>query len=160
MDATVVSRREMPRLGVIPVMSPLPRTPKEPPCLKFLCPLHKPAPSSISTLERATNKLVLVNKLFAESIYMIRNLATIGACAIILLGSAAVSANAKAGGGGGGATFGAAGHGGSANGHAGSTSSNSNNVGGHGGPVGFATGQFAPSGTPLCQPGVCPGRSQ
>jgi len=97
---------------------------------------------------------------------MIRNLATIGACAIILLGSAAVSANAKAGGAGG-ATFGAGGHAGSANGHAGSanghagsTSSDSNGVSGHGGPVGFATGQFAPSETPPCQPGVCPGRSQ
>jgi hypothetical protein len=101
----------------------------------------------------------LAYELFAESIYMIRNLATIGACAIILLGSAAVSANAKAGGAGG-ATFGTGGHAGSANGHAGSTSSNSNNVGGHGGPVGFANGQFAPSGTPPCQPGVCPGRSQ
>jgi hypothetical protein len=87
---------------------------------------------------------------------MMRKIATIGACAITLLGSAAVSANAKAGG----ATFGAGGHAGSANGYAGSTGSNSNGVGGHGGPVGFATGQFAPSGTPPCQPGVCPGRSQ
>ena len=86
-----------------------------------------------------------------------RKLATIGACAIILLSSATVSANAKAGGAGG-ASFG--GHAGSASGHAGSTSSNSNNSGGHGGPVGFANGQFAPSGTPPCQPGVCPGRSQ
>ena len=59
----------------------------------------------------------LAYELFAESIYMSRNLATIGACAIILLGSAAVSANAKAGGAGG-ASFG--GHAGSANGHAGS----------------------------------------
>ena len=106
----------------------------------------------------------LAYELFAESIYMIRNLATIGACAIILLGSAAVPANAKAGGAGG-ASFGghagsAHGHAGSANGNAGSTSSNSNNSGGHGGPVGFATGQSAPSGTPPCQPGVCPGRSQ
>ena len=106
----------------------------------------------------------LAYELFAESIYMSRNLATIGACAIILLGSAAVSANAKAGGAGG-ASFGghagsANGHAGSANGHAGSTSSNSNNSGGHGGPVGFANGQSAPSGTPPCQPGVCPGRSQ
>jgi hypothetical protein len=97
---------------------------------------------------------------------MMRKLATIGACAIILLGSAAVSANAKAGGAGG-ATFGAGGHGGSANGHAGSgsghavnTGGNSNDGSGHGGPVGFANGQFAPSGTPPCQPGVCPGRSQ
>ena len=118
----------------------------------------------------------LAYELFAESIYMIRNLATIGACAIILLGSAAVPANAKAGGAGGasfgghagsagGASFGghagsAHGHAGSTNGNAGSTSSNSNNSGGHGGPVGFANGQFAPSGTPPCQPGVCPGRSQ
>ena len=47
----------------------------------------------------------LAYELFAESIYMSRNLATIGACAIILLGSAAVSANAKAGGAGG-ASFG------------------------------------------------------
>jgi hypothetical protein len=115
----------------------------------------------------------LAYELFAESIYMTRNLATIGACAIILLGSAAVSANAKAGGAGG-ATFGAGGHAGSANGHAGSanghagsadghagsTSSHSNGVSGHGGPVGFATGQFAPSETPPCQPGVCPGRSE
>ena len=106
----------------------------------------------------------LAYELFAESICMIRNLATIGACAIILLGSAAVPANAKAGGAGG-ASFGghagsAHGHAGSTNGNAGSTSSNSNNSGGHGGPVGFANGQFAPSGTPPCQPGVCPGRSQ
>ena len=55
---------------------------------------------------------------------MMRNLATIGACAIILLGSAAVSAHAKAGGAGG-ASFGL-GHAGSASGHAGSTGGNSN----------------------------------
>jgi hypothetical protein len=90
---------------------------------------------------------------------MMRNLATIGACAVILLGSTAVSAHAKAGGAGS-ASFGAGGHAGSSSGHAGSTGGNSNGVSGHGGPAGFATGQFAPSGTPPCQPGVCPGRSQ
>jgi two-component system, chemotaxis family, sensor kinase CheA len=95
---------------------------------------------------------------------MMRKLATIGACATILLGSAAVSANAKSGGGGS-ASFGAGGHTGSGGhassgtGHAGSTGGNSDGSG-HGGPVGFANGQFAPSGTPPCQPGVCPGRSQ
>ena len=98
---------------------------------------------------------------------MITNIATIGACAIILLGSTAISANAKSGSVGGGASFGTGGHAGGASGHSGATGGHSggtggqsNDGGGHGGPVGFATGQFAPSGTPPCQPGVCPGRSQ
>ena len=98
---------------------------------------------------------------------MMRKLATIGACAIILLGSAGVSANAKGGSAGGGASFGTGGHAERrqrsrrrASGHAGGNSGQSNDVGGHGGPVGFANGQFAPNGTPPCQPGVCPGRSQ
>jgi hypothetical protein len=90
---------------------------------------------------------------------MMRNLATIAAGAMILLGSAAVSANAK-GGGAGAASHGAGGHASTGSGHAGSTGNNANDVSGHGGPVGFANGQFAPSGTPPCQPGVCPGRSQ
>jgi hypothetical protein len=102
----------------------------------------------------------------AESI--MRNLATIGACAIILLGSIAVSADARGGGkSGGGAGFapgghavGASGQTSGTSGHAGAMSGQSNSVSGHAGPAGFATGQFAPSGTPACQPGVCPGRSQ
>ena len=98
---------------------------------------------------------------------MMRNIATIGACAIILLGStafrqtlkaaASVAAQALVQA----ATLGALAVTPAAPAvTAGGTGGQSNDVGGHGGPVGFATGQFAPSGTPPCQPGVCPGRSQ
>jgi hypothetical protein len=123
----------------------------------------------MSTPERVAKAMnsALAQELFGEGIYMMRKLATIGACAIILLGSTGVPANAKGGSAGGGASFGtgghaggASGHAGGASGHAGGNSGQSNDVGGHGGPVGFANGQFAPNGTPPCQPGVCPGRSQ
>jgi hypothetical protein len=108
----------------------------------------------------------LALKSFAERIHMTKKVVASGAFAMILLGAAAVSANARSGSAGGGASFGghagggASGHAGGMSGHASGTSGQSNDAGGHGGPVGFANGQCAPSGTPPCQPGVCPGRSQ
>jgi hypothetical protein len=84
-----------------------------------------------------------------------RNLVMIGVgvCSIIVLSGTADSASAK-----GGAGRGTGGHavGSSPNGQGASAS----HPAGGAGPVGFATGQMAPSGTPLCQPGVCPGRTQ
>ena len=74
-----------------------------------------------------------------------RKLATVGICAIILLGGMAASASAKGGGSGGGG----ASHGGhaSSGGHLGSTP-------GHGLSAGFVYDHTAPPGT-RCQPGVC-----
>jgi hypothetical protein len=87
---------------------------------------------------------------------MMRKLATTGVCAIVLLGGTAVSASAK-----GGSASGA--HAGNVAGHASSVNGGHASRGapaGGAGPVGFANGQAAPPGTPLCQPGVCPGRTQ
>jgi hypothetical protein len=76
-----------------------------------------------------------------------RKLATVGVCAIILLGGIAASASAKGGGSGGGGVASHAGHAGSSGGQAGSTT-------GHGPPVGFVYDRTAQPGT-RCQPGVC-----
>jgi hypothetical protein len=74
-----------------------------------------------------------------------RKLATVGVCAIILLGGIAASASAKGGGSGGG---GVASHAGSSGGHSGGSTT------GHGPPVGFVYDRTAQPGT-RCQPGVC-----
>jgi hypothetical protein len=85
---------------------------------------------------------------------MMKKLAAIGICAVILLGTA-MPANAKSGAAAGGMGF-AGGHGASssASGHGGNNAGRGST--GHGGPVGFANGQPPPA----CQPGVCPGRTQ
>jgi hypothetical protein len=77
-----------------------------------------------------------------------KKFATVGICAIILLGTA-MPVSAK--GGGGGSSGGTAGGGGCgrAGGHAGGA-----------GPVGFANGRTASGGTYYCQPGVCQSTSQ
>jgi hypothetical protein len=78
---------------------------------------------------------------------MMRKLATVSVCAIILLGGIAASASAKGAGSGGGGAASHGGHAGSSGGHPGGTTV-------HGPPAGFVYDRTAQPGT-RCQPGVC-----